>query len=534
MVNSRHDHVSSLEAELANLEFQLEIVGNFELADDCNVEEFFAELRARNAHIASLRRRLERSISSDRSVSEEIDSVEVGTLRRRRYVPHLPYELMSAIFKHASIKPDARANFAMSVSRVSRYWRETAMQIPFLWSGISLPIFAIEGGYQISLKAFIQRSQSYPLDIFIDLQKFSNDYFRNMFSDTRNQLDILVPEASRWRSFTLEGDCPLYVFDIIAPLGDLRASILASFRLSATAGQFDWDDIHDNRTLDLFTGGTPLLSHVHIGGITEFFPPLSSVTYLHLEEFYTPMGGREFLDMLRSSHVLVCLRLDGAIVDGQSLYQLALRNVKVEMGSLRVLSFTAELSDKCYLKSILNTIHCPNLGSMTISARDHFGCMGPAHISSTHTPLVSPYPMLHSLELFGLNCIELAEQFDFTQLPSLATISLIRCTSPMAFLRILLPSQGNNDKNCFWPLLRVIKLTHLGVEEFNGLCEIISHRIACDRPIETVQIDPRSLDTFPEKVEWMKLHLVVQWGEHMHYQERIMDVPFLLPDASSS
>ena len=44
------------------------------------------------------------------------------------------------------------------------------------------------------------------------------DYFRNMFSDTRNQLDILVPEVSQWRSFTLEGDCPLDVFDIIAPL----------------------------------------------------------------------------------------------------------------------------------------------------------------------------------------------------------------------------------------------------------------------------------------------------------------------------
>ena len=53
------------------------------------------------------------------------------------------------------------------------------------------------------------------------------------------------------------------------------------------------------------------------------------------------------------------------------------------------------------------------------------------------------------------------------------------------------------------PLLRVIELTHVGVEEI--ICQIITHRSACGKPIKAVAFHPTSLvGKFPEQVEWMK------------------------------
>jgi hypothetical protein len=504
-------------AKIIDLEFQLEIVGSCNAVDDFHMEKLVSELRARTAYIAELRRHL-KLLSFDVGKSEEIRSIHY---RRARSISNLPYELLSAIFKKAPIDPADRADFTRTVTQVSRYWRETALQTSFLWSGLYLPIWNTSGGYQILLKIFIQRSQSHPLDIVIDVEGGVED-----FSGIRNELNILLPEISRWRTFTFRGDD---IDNIIEPLGNLCAPILESLDLCAMYCELGFTGvIGDNDPLVLFGGGVPMLSHVRIGAIIELTPPLSSVTSLYLKEASVCMDGPTFLDMLRSSPVLASLNLVGTIVDKESLYQLALRGDKVEIATLRYLSFTADASPKYYIDSLLNIIRCPGLQSMTISA--HNRGMPPSIISALPLP---QYPALNSMELCGINCTQFSDHFNFTQLPALETISLIRCTTPMALLRILAPSESIADNDIFWPRLRDMNLSHLGAEEFDGLCEIISHRLTCNRPITTVHIDPRSLEKFPKKVQWMKQYLVVLRGERQNYHEPLTNFPFLLPNDST-
>src|ERR1700734_1434538 len=64
-----------------------------------------------------------------------------------------------------------QATFALSVSQVSCYWHETAIQTPFLWAGIPLLPQCNGGGYRKFLKVLIHRSQSYPLNITIRLHE---------------------------------------------------------------------------------------------------------------------------------------------------------------------------------------------------------------------------------------------------------------------------------------------------------------------------------------------------------------------------
>jgi len=91
----------------------------------------------------------------------------------------------------------------------------------------------------------------------------------------------------------------------------------------------------------------------------------------------------------------------------------------------------------------------------------------------------------------------------------------------MALLNLLFPISGGADEVAVWPSLRVIELTHVGEKEAYGICEIIWHRQACGKPIEAIVFDPVSLDRFPERVNWMKQHVVVRRGKVVFYPEEI-------------
>lgn len=80
----------------------------------------------------------------------------------------------------------------------------------------------------------------------------------------------------------------------------------------------------------------------------------------------------------------------------------------------------------------------------------------------------------------------------------------------MTFLRrLLLLSQ---ESISVWPTFQVIKLSHLGAEEFDGLSEVKWNRQACDKPIKAVAFDPVSLKKIPEEGKWMRQHATVQRG----------------------
>jgi hypothetical protein len=93
----------------------------------------------------------------------------------------------------------------------------------------------------------------------------------------------------------------------------------------------------------------------------------------------------------------------------------------------------------------------------------------------------------------------------------------------MALLRLLLPSADNANDGTVWPELRAIELSHVGAEEIDGICKIVTHRSSCSQPIDTIIFDPVSLETHSAEVEWMKQHVDVRRGKSVVYP--IVDFP---------
>jgi hypothetical protein len=521
-MTSSLDAIDALKIEITNLEFQKEIVLHWDLGwGDPDNEVIDDEIRTREAQIAGLRGRLDLLISA----LPERERMGSATYHRQicPFIPSLPCEILSLVFKQGAMDSGSgRTNFALSVSQVSRYWRETAIQIPFLWSFICLRPRCTRMGYQMFLLILLKRSQAHPLDILLAFWE-TVDLTSPVLHQTQrsqspppeqpkmkqrlqDQLLMFIPEVSRWRTFTYECEDRDDVRHIRMLLADLSAPILESFTFVASLA-IDTDQAPHN----IFSGGTPKLSLVSLYGIQPFacLPPLSSITTLDLGGWIRPITGATFLRMLRYLRLLVNLFIGGKVVDPISLHELVLRGEFVEIATLRSLSFSAATeSPKYCMDGILNTIRCPAVESMSIFCRD-FWNGGQRPWLSSALPLPR-FPALRSMKLVRIHCDQFVKYFDVSSLSGLRIISLSHCTSPMALLCLLLPSAGRVETESVWPLLKVVELTQLGEEEVEGICSIISHRHACGKPLEAVKSDINSLEKFPEKFEWMKQQVAVQ------------------------
>jgi hypothetical protein len=538
--------VNALQVEIANHEFQMEIYLHSTFQEDFH--QMHDEITAREAQIAGLRGRLDQLIFALPETERLALASATHNQQTHPLISSLPYELLSAIFGKGPIDPGSRTTFALSVSQVSRQWREVAIRTPFLWSGICLFPWRAQGGYHRFLQILLERFRSHPLDIKLTLRDLQNpngqtNHMRKRFeylnarqnSDPLStdflmsfnepivdhclqaQLSMFIPEVSRWRSFNYECDESNEVSEITNCLADLSAPTLESFHIITFASAMP-ELIEPSK---IFNGGAPKLSLIHIRGISALscLPPLSSVTTLHLDAAcMEPMLGAEFLQVLKNLRTLASLHLDGIVVDLFDLYLLAIQGIYVEISTLRFFSFSANASPKHCIESILNTIRCPAIESMTISGLEHVHSSARSRMHALPLP---PFPLLRTMELNGINCSKFAKNFDFSHIFALHTISLTECTSPMALLNLLFPISGGADKVAVWPSLRVIELTHVGEKEAYGICEIIWHRQACGKPIEAIVFDPVSLDRFPEKVNWMKQHVVVRRGKVVLYPEEI-------------
>src|ERR1700683_690325 len=151
------------------------------------------------------------------------------------------------------------------------------------------------------------------------------------------------------------------------------------------------------------------------------------------------------------------------------------------------------------VESVLNTIRCPALESLTISGVEVLdnGLSSTQALLTQPSP-IPPLPALRSIQLCDIDCDQFVTNFDFTHLPALESISIRGCTSPMALLRTFLPSQGSPGGDVLWPVLRVIDLWHLDTKDFDCLHEVISHRRACGKLI-SVTLDPEVLQNFRSK-----------------------------------
>ncbi|KAJ6553062.1 hypothetical protein B0H19DRAFT_1263480 [Mycena capillaripes] len=126
-------------------------------------------------------------------------------------VEHLPDEILAAVLKLVVDSPvlrrwDWALPFPVAASRVSHRWRAITLASPELWTTIRLS-FQSESWKWATL--FVKRSQSYPLDISINLESYpaliGHDYGGPWPIPLRNALAIVGPHVRRWRTLALRG-----------------------------------------------------------------------------------------------------------------------------------------------------------------------------------------------------------------------------------------------------------------------------------------------------------------------------------------
>ena len=315
------------------------------------------------------------------------------------------------------------------------------MQTPFLWSGISILPWCTGTGYNHFLQILLQRSKFHPLDITLTKHEV---YLRSKLAmgaigaarktsslpghHLQDQLGMFTPYASRWQTFKCDCERLDDVSLVMALLANLSAPILESFDLRLSF----CTDSQDGDAFRIFEGGAPKLSEVSIRGIhpSMCLLPLSSVSSLCLGAGLDEMSGDKFLDILQSLVTLTYLDLEGGVVSLEDLQLLGMEGKNVEIATLRSLSFAATASPQYCIGSILDTIRCPAVESMSISQLASWDV--PEESPSTYTPPLPPITRLRFLKLIRIECHKLARHFNFSSLPALHTIVLHNCPSPMA------------------------------------------------------------------------------------------------------
>ncbi|TFY57181.1 hypothetical protein EVG20_g8640 [Dentipellis fragilis] len=160
------------------------------------------------------------------------------------YIATLPAELLSNILSSLTTTSSGSKSFHHStypiqvpLSHVCRHWRSILLQMPTLWSTLSI---ILNNFCSDRLQTFIERSGQQSLDIVIRAGQKDFDSMQTLYATYEHILAMLTPHVERWSSFdfctpadtwwTLEGDVFEDLTDIVfAELADLSAPCLRKF-----------------------------------------------------------------------------------------------------------------------------------------------------------------------------------------------------------------------------------------------------------------------------------------------------------------
>jgi hypothetical protein len=407
---------------------------------------------------------------------------------QRSPIASLPTEMLSTILEAAPIPPDERLEFAISVSQVSRLWRLTAIHTTFLWSSILLLARCGTGWHEL-IKLMIKFSRSHPLDITLEVYREGDD--AGFEHNLQSQLGVVIPEVSRWRSFSYGAffhDDALLFFD---PLSRLSAPLLEVIDVEVA---LDDEDEFTTGDFCLFSGGAPLLSQIRVVGmnISSCLPPTLSLTSLKLFNSPEPIKFQLFREILTTSRTLTHIELDGDVVCEDRLWEFAMVGQFIDLPALRSLWLAAEIFPKHQLFCLLSILRCPGIETLRIAATK------PANNSpdsrARHTYELPKYASLRSLELRHVDCTWLGEDFDATKLLNLAQVTFSWCSKVMVLFKALIPDV--EDGSNIWPLLQVIRFDvgSLDDDDVEGFCEVLSYRTRCGKPIECLKFDTMIVD----------------------------------------
>jgi hypothetical protein len=437
-------------------------------------------------------------------------------------IASLPIELLTAIFKSGPSDAWERVEYAISISQVSRCWRNVSLATGSMWSLVR--VVPYESSEQLRIvETFIERSRFDPLDIVIDTT--SNWTERDDIVDELSpQLDLVVSCVSRWRTLVIRGSFWEDISDVCGPFDMLCAPLLESLDVEINSEEDNDEYIH--RNLRIFTGGAPKLSYVRVQGppLTSCLPPLESLISLDLHSQPKPLTLAQYRHTLTASDHLRNLRITSNVADNWFFYRGSSNSPPVAIPSLHSLVLEVIGFGKIGPYSFIAGLECPALEHLTIVsifARDMTLPALAEAVRETDGP--SRYPLLQSLTL---RYVTFSEWWHANwlgiMLPSLARVVLDSCENSAVMLEQLLPlelrfpkddllsdDEGDDEpSSVHWPLLKTLGISRIGPEEFEPLSKLISDRISRGTPLVCIQ--HRSAAITKDNLEWLQARVHVE------------------------
>lgn len=305
-----------------------------------------AEAKELESQESDLISQLSKVQASLREVRERILELKSQTT----LVSYLPNEILSQMFEEGFNmiqEVDDRISFTLSVSQVTRRWRDVAIDTSSLWTSIVLP----------TSELWIERSQGRPLDIYIGEKHRYLDP-----DDFYSVMSKVTPYIQRWRSFSLYSlayDPPTLIFEQILEMG---ASLLT--RLSVYNGEDDLVTIQDLAGTP--SNRVPLLVDLRVRNIDFRLQslPLDAITTLHIEisDSYATLSYGKFFQLFSTFPSLSKLVLKGCIIN-PLLTQV---DQAVELPLLKTLVIQNPSNFNNYVAVVLRVLHAPTLESLAL------------------------------------------------------------------------------------------------------------------------------------------------------------------------
>lgn len=200
---------------------------------------------------------------------------------RTNPISSLPRETLSNIFEIAyfSLRQSRSLNetglrFEHIISRVSRHWRDIAINLSHLWTSIA----ASRGASTTNLAIYLQRSGAQPLEVYMD---FGYKHQRLRDKSVGPIIDTIIPHITRWRRLVLSVN--------LSSLSIIQSYLFNLEVPSLEELEIDWKgSLEELRTIDLhfgiFRGGAPKLKSLQMFDMTleQIRPPLTALTDLHI------------------------------------------------------------------------------------------------------------------------------------------------------------------------------------------------------------------------------------------------------------
>jgi len=393
-------------------------------------------------------------------------------------ISSLPEEILAIIFEIGYgdlLVEKVQDRFEISVSHVSREWREVALRTPRIWTKIRRVQYQKNLD---SIAAYFQRSKAVALDLQIEIGQGHIGSHDDIIPFCR----LFSPHCGRCRRLSVTSSSERDMIEMLECISSVAVPFLQNISLSLQ-GRVS-DIIKSCR--QIFRGGAPSLASIRLHGLALHccLPPLGSITNLHLHgvdyRLLTKIDGLR--DALLTMTSLAHLVVEGEVVDDWT------SDIIIELPRLQSLLIRAQ-NDQDIAPQILGLLKAISAPALEVLSLQNI-CDIDFEFEASIDPGAlgqSKFPSLCSLTLrdVGLSrphMSTIAQAFPNITHLTHSIHEIEEIVSLLTFLQDVDSHSGPRVK--YWPHLHTLALPSATDDETASIHEFVAWRHSVGHPIQ--------------------------------------------------